>query len=222
MPFLMNLAMTEGEVANPPFREQVPRLTRTVPRNQPVPSLNITSRHLVDTVSTHNQLRNIGSEQDLVDEIFGIVVKEDSRQSGLGSGLVRFLYSQLACESHFGICESRTAISAGWKVAHSNEFVPVGFEPFAHSTPAGAEPMLPTARLSSGLLGRRSVAGLCTGRAGPRLSSRRPRRYRPAFIKVSTDPRRSQLWSNSTARPLSSQYWAGQPGGSDVSEAFRG
>ena len=100
-------------------------------------------------------IRNIGNDSDRVAEIFGLVVSVESRKKGLGRALLIHLCSELETNAEFIICESRTAITGGWKVAKSSNLVPLGFEPFAHSTPAGSESMLMTGMVSSSALSNR-------------------------------------------------------------------
>lgn len=99
-------------------------------------------------------LRNIGSEQDRVAEVFGIVVRSTGRSRGVGTRLLNGLEAELTRDPSntptLVMCEARTAVSAAWKIAKNGGFFPIGFEPFAHATPAGSEAMLPTGKLLAG------------------------------------------------------------------------
>jgi len=92
-------------------------------------------------------VRNIGSAEDRVAEVFGVVVREDARGAGCARRLLANLYEGLGDGPQFVLCESRTALTAGWKVARGGKFYPLGFEPYAHHTPAGSEAMLLTGRI---------------------------------------------------------------------------
>ena len=94
-------------------------------------------------------VRNIGSEDDRVAELFGIVVKRKERGAGIAKRLLTTLCKGLGDEPQFILCESRTAFVAAWKVALACGFLPLGFEPFAHRTPAGSEAMLLTGRIQA-------------------------------------------------------------------------
>lgn len=94
-------------------------------------------------------VRDIGMGEDRVAELFGIVVDEKERGSGVAKRLLKQLCEGLADKPQFILCESRTALTAGWKVARGCGFSPLGFEPFAHHTPVGSEAMLLTGRISS-------------------------------------------------------------------------
>lgn len=93
-------------------------------------------------------VKNIGSSSDCVSEIFGLVIKEQFRNKGIASDLLKYLKDTLETHSHFILCEARTAIPAGCKVAKNCGFKPLGFEPYAHTTPAGSESMLLTGDIS--------------------------------------------------------------------------
>jgi L-amino acid N-acyltransferase YncA len=104
-------------------------------------------------------LKNIGTAKDRVAEVFGIVVAADARKQGIGGSMLRYLRKALEDQASFILCESRTAVSAGWKVPKANGFLPMGFEPFAHATPAGMEPMLLTGWLPQASLRQRMTRG---------------------------------------------------------------
>jgi ribosomal protein S18 acetylase RimI-like enzyme len=90
--------------------------------------------------------RNIGDADDQIAEVFGVVVDAAHRHGGLGSALVGGLVGELAGSSKFILCEARTDDAGGWKVARNAGFVPVGYEPYAHSMPVGFESMVLTGR----------------------------------------------------------------------------
>jgi hypothetical protein len=91
-------------------------------------------------------MRNIGGPRDRVAEVFGIVVDDDFRRLGIGTGLLEGLVVQLGDSADFILCEARTADAGGWMVARSAGFVPVGFEAYAHAMPVGFESMVLAAR----------------------------------------------------------------------------
>jgi GNAT superfamily N-acetyltransferase len=91
-------------------------------------------------------MRNIGDATDQISEVFGVVVDAAHRHGGLGSALVGGLVDELAGSSKFILCEARTDDAGGWKVARHAGFVPVGYEPYAHSMPVGFESMVLTGR----------------------------------------------------------------------------
>jgi GNAT superfamily N-acetyltransferase len=91
-------------------------------------------------------MRNIGDASDQISEVFGVVVDAAHRHGGLGSALVGGLVDELAGSSKFILCEARTDDAGGWKVARNAGFVPVGYEPYAHSMPVGFESMVLTGR----------------------------------------------------------------------------
>jgi hypothetical protein len=91
-------------------------------------------------------VRNIGDAPDQVAEVFGVAVDAANRHGGLGSALVRGLVDGLAGSSKFILCEARTDDAGGWKVARNAGFLPVGYEPYAHSMPVGFESMVLTGR----------------------------------------------------------------------------
>jgi RimJ/RimL family protein N-acetyltransferase len=92
-------------------------------------------------------VRNIGEPDDRVAEVFGIVVSRGARGMGVGAGLLSHLDVALGDNTAVVLCEARTGDERGWKVARRCGFQPIGFEPFAHTTPVGSESMLPTARV---------------------------------------------------------------------------
>ena len=107
-------------------------------------------------------VRNIGSMNDRVVEVFGIVVRVEARRAGCAKQLLAALCDGLGDGPQFILCESRTALAAGWKVARGGGFSPLGFEPFAHCTPAGSEAMLLTGLIRRGALAARVTDTLYT------------------------------------------------------------
>ncbi len=91
-------------------------------------------------------VRNIGDSPDKIAEVFGVAVDAAHRHGGLGSALVGGLVDELATASEFILCEARTDDAGGWKVARNAGFLPVGYEPYAHSMPVGFESMVLTGR----------------------------------------------------------------------------
>ncbi len=81
-----------------------------------------------------------------------------------------FLTERLIPEAGFIIGEARTAHSGGWRVLRACRFAPIGFEPFAHMTPAGVESMLLTALVPQRSLERR-VEGIRNTKQVHRLAS---------------------------------------------------
>ena len=81
-----------------------------------------------------------------VSEFFGLVVGDRFRGHGAASRMVAAACEELAPTTHLLLAETRAAHPGGWRVFRGCGFLPIGFEPFAHRTPAGAEPMLFLAR----------------------------------------------------------------------------
>ncbi len=81
---------------------------------------------------------NIGGPRDQVAESFGLVVDATVRRQGIAGKLFRHLLNSIGPAVQFIIGETRTANSGGWRVLRRCDFVPIGFEPFAHITPVGA------------------------------------------------------------------------------------
>jgi len=103
-------------------------------------------------------VRNIGTGDDRVAEVFGIVVRRAARGHRIGAGLLARLDAALGDDVAVVLCEARTGDERGWKVARSCGFMPVGFEPFAHTTPVGSEAMLLTTRVRASARSRGSAA----------------------------------------------------------------
>ncbi|NUO08338.1 MAG: GNAT family N-acetyltransferase [Candidatus Brocadia sp.] len=104
-------------------------------------------------------LRNIGSpgSEDRIAEQTGLVVNEKWRRLGVATGLMAELCKRIKDATHFIIAEARTANPGGWKVAKKHGFVPIGFEPLAHMTDSGHEPMLVLGKLSDTAIKNRSI-----------------------------------------------------------------
>jgi ribosomal protein S18 acetylase RimI-like enzyme len=164
-------------------------------------------------------MRNIGDAPDQIAEVFGVAVDPAHRHGGLGSALVGGLVDQLAGSSKFILCEARTDNAGGWKVARNAGFVPVGYEPYAHSMPVGFESMVltghwPRSPHSYGPNGkapytgqvdllRKAVMGLPSA-ADTRLGSRALAQEREALpskadVKVRRDDVAGQRWFNNPA-----------------------
>jgi len=124
-------------------------------------------------VGTVGAVRELGSRGDGAAELFGLVVSKPWRGQGIASRLMARLCELLAPETHFMIAEARTADPRGWLAARSVGFLPLGFEPFAHRTPAGLEPMLLLGRIT----GARSSSS-----TGPAPESLRARRLANAIL----------------------------------------
>jgi hypothetical protein len=117
-----------------------------------------------EVVGTVGAVRNIGSTCDRVGESFGLAVRKRLRRQGVGKKLVLSLCDALGEDVLFVIGETRTADPGGWKIVQHCGFVPLGFEPFAHTTPVGSESMLLTGKVSQNALLQRAVSGRTTSR----------------------------------------------------------
>ncbi|MCZ6862125.1 MAG: GNAT family N-acetyltransferase [Alphaproteobacteria bacterium] len=112
-----------------------------------------------NVVGTIGAVHNIGRPDDRVVEYFGLVVNEMWRGNGIARSLFAALHKKLATSAHFMIAETRTADAGGWRTAKTHGFVPLGFEPFAHNTPAGSEPMLLLGNIPKQAREQRDVRG---------------------------------------------------------------
>jgi len=112
-----------------------------------------------DIVGSVGAVVNVGADEDRIAECFGLVVDEQWRLQDIGSDLFAHLCRSLTKEGEalFLIAETRTAHPGGWKVVSRFGFAPLGFEPFAHKTPSGAESMLLTGKVLPSALSRRRV-----------------------------------------------------------------
>jgi ribosomal protein S18 acetylase RimI-like enzyme len=99
-----------------------------------------------EIVASAAAIRNVGSLEDRISEIFGIVVAKSHRGQHIGTRLVSDLVDELCEEgSRYVLCEARTAIENAWRLAQHCGFHPIGYEPLAHRTTKGPESMLVTA-----------------------------------------------------------------------------
>jgi RimJ/RimL family protein N-acetyltransferase len=110
-------------------------------------------------VGTIGAIRNIGRADDRVAEYFGLVVNETWRGKGIAGSLFGAVYEKLTDKARFMIAETRTADAGGWRTAKKYGFVPLGFEPFAHNTPAGSETMLLLGSVPKQARDQRDVGG---------------------------------------------------------------
>ena len=104
----------------------------------------------------------VGKPPDKLSEYFGLVVARDFQRRGIGTKLFWALCVQLQETSDFMLAETRTAEPGGWLTVTRQGFKPIGFEPFAHTTPAGSEAMLPLAKLSDQAVTTRRSDGTCS------------------------------------------------------------
>jgi len=116
---------------------------------------------------------NIGGPMDRIAEAFGLVIDARWQRQNFGTELFNTLCDSLVAENAaaFIMAETRTSHSGGWKVVRHCGFLPMGFEPFAHATPAGSEAMLMTGRVSPMALAMRRRPGQASARVS-RLSGR--------------------------------------------------
>ncbi|NIR31547.1 MAG: GNAT family N-acetyltransferase [Gammaproteobacteria bacterium] len=107
-------------------------------------------------VASFGALPNVGApgSRDLVAEQAGLIVADPWRQRGIARELMATLCAELA-HARVILAETRTANAGGWKVARANGFVPIGFEPFAHSMPERHEAMLMLSRVRASALDER-------------------------------------------------------------------
>jgi hypothetical protein len=110
-------------------------------------------------IGTCGAVVNIGSEDDRVAECFGLVIDETWRLQHFGTELFKRLHDSLIAteESVFIIAETRTSHPGGWKIVRHCNLIPLGFEPYAHTTPAGSESMLLTGRILPAALRKRTI-----------------------------------------------------------------
>ena len=114
-----------------------------------------------DVIGSVGAVRNIGGPQDRIAELFGLVIRKKWRGKGIAKDLFKAVVDSLA-DSHFLISETRTATDQGWRVVRRRGFFPCGFEPFAHTTPAGFESMLLLGRLGRSAASRRDMSSYCS------------------------------------------------------------
>jgi hypothetical protein len=88
-----------------------------------------------------------------------------------GEGLARIYWQNLHAiwqgEADYLLAETRTAGAGGWKSVKRCDFMPIGYEPFAHATPVGNEAMLMAAQISKAALAKRSSALVCSRDVSP-------------------------------------------------------
>ena len=106
-------------------------------------------------VGTVGAVHNIAGEKDCVAEAFGLVVDKEFRVRRVATNMVKALWELLNQDTCFILVEARTAHQGGWRILRGCGFAPIGLEPFAHSTPAGSEAMLLTARIAKTALKKR-------------------------------------------------------------------
>jgi hypothetical protein len=102
--------------------------------------------------------------RDRVSEFFGLVVDGEVRRAGVATAMIRYACGRLDATTDVMFAETRTAGAGGWGAFRKCGFTPFGFEPYAHTTPAGAEPMLFLGRLSERARRALRHPTLCTGR----------------------------------------------------------
>lgn len=112
-------------------------------------------------IGTCGAVVNIGTQDDRVAECFGLVINENWRLQHFGTELFKRLYDSFTAteEAVFIIAETRTSHPGGWKVVRHCNFIPLGFEPYAHTTPAGSESMLLTGKILPAALRKRKIGG---------------------------------------------------------------
>jgi GNAT superfamily N-acetyltransferase len=111
-----------------------------------------------EVVGSVGAVRNIGGPDDRIAELFGLVVRKKWRGKGIANDLFKAVVDALG-DARFMISETRTATEQGWRVVKRRGFFPCGFEPFAHTTPAGFEPMLLLGRLDRSPASHRDMSG---------------------------------------------------------------
>lgn len=117
------------------------------------------------TIGTVGALLNIGAKNDQITESFGLVIKEEFRNKRIGTQLYNYLCASLRTKTSFLIAETRTANPGGYCIVRRCNFIPVGFEPYAHFTPNGHESMLITAKISASALQKRQMYPKLTRKA---------------------------------------------------------
>lgn len=110
-------------------------------------------------------LINIGDGGDRIAESFGLVIKTEYRNQGIGTSLFNEISFQIQQKALFIIAETRTAHPGGYRIVKSCGFTPIGFEPFAHFTTDGHESMLLTAKVSNKAMAHRRLETELTPKA---------------------------------------------------------
>ena len=105
---------------------------------------------------------NIGLAEDRIAEYFGLVVSADRRNQGIATRLLQAMFDRVAPSAAVMLAETRTAEPWGWRALRTLGFLPLGFEPYAHLTPAGFESMILLASTSRAALRARRTNGSCT------------------------------------------------------------
>jgi len=118
-----------------------------------------------EVVGSIGAVRNIGTSDDRIAELFGLVIPKPWRGKKIATRLFIALTESLN-DSCFLIGETRTATEGGWRIVKRQGFVPCGFEPFAHTTPAGSEPMLLLGQISQRCSAHRDTTGQTSVSAG--------------------------------------------------------
>jgi len=114
-----------------------------------------------EIIGTCGAVVNIGTKDDRVAECFGLVIDKRWRLHHFGTELFKRLCDSLNVteDAIFIIAETRTSHPGGWKVVKQCTFIPLGFEPYAHFTPAGSESMLLTGKILPAALMKRKIGG---------------------------------------------------------------
>ncbi len=110
-----------------------------------------------DVVGTFGAVLNIGTPRDAITELFGLVVSRAARHQGAATRLFSMMMNELKA-THFTIAETRTATRGAWRTVRGQGFLTLGFEPFAHMTPAGSESMILFGYLSAECRERRDLS----------------------------------------------------------------
>lgn len=112
-----------------------------------------------EVVGTVAAKRNIGSFTDRVAECFGLVVEKEWQRKGFAQQLMASLVGSLDGEAAIMIGETRTADSFAYSVISNAGWIPFGFEPSAHKTPVGSEPMILMGRIAKTAVNEREETG---------------------------------------------------------------
>ena len=139
----------------PQFLE--PDLVETIIKNDTIRWFVAELEH--EIIGTCGAVVNIGTQGDRVAECFGLVIDEKWRFQHIGTELFKRLHDSLTAteEAVFIIAETRTSHPGGWKVVRHCNFIPLGFEPYAHTTPAGSESMLLTGQILPAAIAKRKI-----------------------------------------------------------------
>ena len=145
-------------------------------------------------VGTVVGVRNIGGNGKPLAEICGLVVHPEHRCLGVATRLLTSLHGELSEDTDLIFAETRTAEAGAWKIFRKFGYMPLGFEPAAHRTPMGLEPMLVQCLYLNGRVptgqcacyGTREVQSLqaavaCLPRFGACISRSEPFSMRPGL-----------------------------------------